>query len=79
MTVTTCTYFTIEELPRNVGRRTSTYLVRNRRSGAVLATIKWYGPWRQFCLSPERGTVWSAGCLAEVQQFIGTLAAARKG
>ena len=35
-----------------------------------LGTIRWYGSWRQYTFFPFTGTLWSAGCLAEVAAFL---------
>ena len=55
--------------------KTSHWFCVNRRSGVVLAEIKWYGPWRQYCVFPFHSTVYSAGCLADTQDFLGQLMA----
>lgn len=38
--------------------------------GLLIGSVTYYGPWRQYCLLPQPDTVWSAGCLADVQDFI---------
>lgn len=43
----------------------------------VLGEIAWNGRWRQYVLT-TRDTIWSAGCLADVQHFIGQLVEARR-
>lgn len=42
------------------------------RHGDELGQVKWFGPWRQYCFFPTVGLsmVFSAGCLADVQNFI---------
>ncbi len=70
-------FFDVEEL-RQAGRVTYKYYIRNRASGEDLATISWYGAWRQFCFFPEIGTVWSDGCLREVRHCLGLIEAKRK-
>jgi len=76
-TVATYRYFTIEKLPRDPDRRTDKFEVR-ALSGETLATIGWWNAWRRYCLYPHALTVWSAGCLADIQDFIGKLMAERK-
>jgi hypothetical protein len=46
------------------------------RHGDALGEIKWFGAWRQYCFFPTYGLsmVFSAGCLADIQDFIGRLA-----
>ena len=74
-------FFRVEECPPAAKRVTSTYRIVSKGNGAALGSIKWYGSWRQFCFFPEPNTVWSAGCLADLQDFFKRLAAdrARKG
>ena len=71
-TVATYRYVTIEKLPRDPDRRTDKFEVR-ALSGETLATIGWWNAWRRYCLYPHALTVWSAGCLADIQDFIGKL------
>jgi len=63
-------YFYVVALPLPRGRKTHVYEIRNAGSDNVLGTIEWYGPWRQFCFVPKGATVWSAGCLQDVRDFI---------
>ena len=49
------------------------HLVRNRRSAAVLATVMWYPRWKQYVAEFTPNTVWSAGCLRDVQEFMSNL------
>ena len=46
--------------------------------GMALGKVRWYGPWRGYCFFPTHGTVWSAGCLREVEGEIDRLMAERK-
>lgn len=73
-------YFVIKELPRSPMRKTSTFVIFNKNSGAALGRIKWYGSWRQYCFFPTQyaETVWSMGCLQDIQGFIGKLMEERK-
>ena len=36
----------------------------------LIGTIEWYGPWRQFIFHAQPNTVWSTGCLADVQDAL---------
>ncbi len=63
-------YFRVFATSLRPGRKTHKYEVLNRRRRTLIGVIQWYGPWRQFCFFPERGTVWSAGCLADMQDAI---------
>ena len=40
--------------------------------------MRWYGAWRQYCFFPYPETVFSAGCLKDVQEFIEALMAERR-
>lgn len=63
-------YIEVRKAPQDPRRRTPTYVVTNKHSGADLGTIQWYGPWRQFCFFPLAVTVWSNGCLDDVKDAI---------
>lgn len=71
-------YFYIQALPLPEGRKTPTFVVINRSSETPIGRIKWYGPWRQYCFYPHGDTVWSDGCLADIQAFIRTHKEARR-
>ena len=71
-------YFNVFAEALKPGRKTQDYTVVNRSSGSIIARIRWYGSWRQYCFFPEGETVWSDGCLTDVQQFIERLAKNRK-
>lgn len=51
--------------------KTSVFELRNSRSGDRLGVVKWYPAWRQYCYFPDRTQILSAGCLADIQDFIG--------
>ena len=67
------TYEWIVVYRHNPPKRQTTfrYAVHNRKSGEIIGWVRWYGPWRQQVLFPEPDTVWSAGCLRDVCDFIG--------
>lgn len=50
--------------------KTDVYLVYSRSSMDELGEIKWYAPWRQYCFFPSEETIWSKGCLNEVNSLI---------
>ncbi len=56
--------------PLQPGRKTVDFQIVNMRSGALIGMVRWYGPWRQYVLFPEPMTVWSKGCLADIQDVI---------
>ena len=53
--------------------KTGVYSCRNNRSEAELGEIRWHGPWRQYCYFPTVQAVYSAGCLADIQEFMAAL------
>ena len=63
-------FFDVRRRPAELHRKTRDFDVVNARSGAELGSIEWYGPWRQYVLTSHAGVVWSAGCLADVQDFM---------
>ncbi len=65
-------YFRILELPQQGKRKTRDYVILTQR-GHLLGFIKFYSGWRQHVLQPESGTVWSKGCLEDVNVFLATL------
>ncbi len=62
---------------RDTGK-TKVYTVNSCHYGDRLATIKWYGRWRQYALYPEPGTLWNSGCLEDVTAFLKSLMAERR-
>jgi hypothetical protein len=70
--VTKYLYFNSQDIP---GRKTKLVEVVNKSSGYVIATIEWYGAWRQYCFFPslEFDTVWNNSCLTEVLFVINKL------
>ena len=64
----------IEEKPR-----TKVWGVfNNKEPDEPMATIEWYGAWRQYCFFPAPDMVFSQGCLEGVNDFIRQLMEARK-
>jgi len=52
------------------GRKTKLWNVRSRRTDGFLGNVKWHPAWRQYVFWPEADTLWSAGCLADVETFL---------
>ena len=73
-------FFVVRAQEARPDRKTLDYSVVQRldAGGERLGTIRWYGPWRQYCFFPEPDTVWSAGCLADVQTAIARIAQRRR-
>lgn len=70
-------YLVLEQVPDDK-KKTMMIDVLSRRHGDKLGTIKWYGPWRQYVFTPEPGTLYSAGCLADIETSIVELMNDRK-
>lgn len=51
-------------------RKTFIWSCRNIGSDHEIGRVMWYGAWRQYCFFPADGCVFSAGCLADIQDFI---------
>ena len=58
--------------------KTKVISVDSKSSGARLAVIKWYGPWRQYVLEPESDTIWNRDCLEDVNAQMKALLAERR-
>lgn len=57
-------------------RKTKIVQVLNKSSNEQIATIEWYGAWRQYVFMPERfefDTVWNNTCLTDVISVINQL------
>lgn len=62
----------IEFRPTSVptGYVTQIWVVVSKSDGLhELGKIKWYAPWRRYCLSPRSGSIWSSDCLRDVATF----------
>ena len=62
-------YLALRYIAPSPSGKTHTFCVENHR-GETLGGIQWYGAWRQYVFYPNPGTIWSAGCLAEVQKLL---------
>lgn len=64
-------YINFRRVPASPTRKTLIYDCHNSHSGAVLGTVRWYGPWRQYCFMDDgRDCVFNRTCLADVQHFL---------
>ena len=46
------------------------YSINNKKSGAPLAQVFWYQPWRQWCARFHEDSVWSNDCLMDLAGFL---------
>ena len=62
------------------GKKTKVIHVINKRSEDEIATIEWYGAWRQYCFFPslEFDTVWNDGCLRDIIEVLSMLMKERR-
>lgn len=60
-------------------QKTNIYEVVSKSSGIRLATILWYGSWRQYVLEPEEFTIWNDGCLTDIVKFLKELKEKKNG
>jgi len=71
-------YIYIERDPDELVCGKSAYYVHNRRSNDILAQLCWYPSWRRWVAEFVPETLWSADCLADVQDAIGRLGLANR-
>jgi len=50
--------------------KTRFFIIRNKRSNAMLGFIKWHGAWKQYCLFTLEKVIFNDSCLEDVQHFI---------
>jgi len=56
-------------LKKTLGKTSIWYCVNIHQEYAI-GVVKWYPRWRQYCYFPFTETVYSAGCLEDIQTFI---------
>lgn len=50
--------------------KTDVWICVNKKSNTALGRVLWYGPWRQYVFLPEKATIFSTGCMADISDFI---------
>ena len=68
-------YLSFKEL--ELKTKTKQFIVQNKLSDFILGHVKWYAPWRKYCFLTYGSIVFDAGCLANIQDFLNKLMAAR--
>jgi hypothetical protein len=58
------------ELNKKDGCKTRRFAVVSKSRGIQLGRISFYPAWRQYILEPDISTLWSDGCLKQVQEFL---------
>jgi len=51
-------------------RKTDIYIIKNIKSQSGIGKIKWNPGWRQYCFFPNNETVFSQGCLDDINNFL---------
>ena len=59
-------------------RKTKVWTVGNINNDIWIGLIEWCNPWRQYCFFPRPETVFSAGCLDDLSDFLKTVNADHK-
>jgi len=49
------------------------YKCINNRAKDTLGTVDWDEAWRQWVFCPEKDTIYSVSCMADISHFIGQL------
>lgn len=57
----------------NPGKKTRIFEVINISGNYVLGVVRWYTAWRQYVFEPVSDTVYSLGCLEDIQKELKTL------
>jgi len=63
-------YIRFAEQPYRPGSKTKAWGCWNNRHHTLLGLVQWDGAWRQYVFWPSDRTQFSAGCLADIQDFI---------
>lgn len=53
--------------------KTQVWEIKNKHHDVPLGTVKWNGDWRQYCFFLEADTVFSSGCMKEIETFLNGL------
>lgn len=71
------TYIRFQEIIK-INKKTKTFLIINNTYNNVLGEIKWNSKWRQYCFYPVNETIFSVGCLNDINNQITELMNERK-
>ena len=51
--------------------KTNVYQILNKSNNSIiLGEVKWYANWRQYCFFPMEETIFSRGCMQDINLFI---------
>lgn len=63
-------YIYMEKVGNSTSGKTSIWKVLNKKTQNSLGEIRWYASWRQYTFMPVQGTIFSEGCLNDIERFI---------
>lgn len=63
-------YICMQQIGKSPSGKTSIWRVLNKSTQTSLGEIRWYASWRQYTFMPTQGTIFSAGCLNDIENFI---------
>lgn len=63
-------YIYMQQVGNSPSGKTSIWKVLNKSTQSILGEVRWYGSWRQYTFMPVQGTIFSAGCLNDIEKFI---------
>lgn len=66
------------KLVREPGRKTDTYLVKNKVTMITIGGVFWYGGFRKYVFQTNPNIIMDAGCLKDVSDFLEALMEERK-
>lgn len=72
MTFPESTYLRFEE-KLSPSAKTKVVSVISRAHSLELGSIKWYGPWRQYCFFPGHATIFNHTCMRTIVEVIDAL------
>lgn len=58
--------------------KTNIYSVKNKNPDELLGFIKWFYDWEQYCFFPINSTIFSKGCMKDINDFISKIMEERK-
>jgi hypothetical protein len=63
-------FLEFRELRPKENAKTKRFAVVSKTRGSQLGRISFYPAWRQYIFEPDISTLWSDGCLKQVQEFL---------
>ena len=60
-------------------KKTQIWQVTTKDDINILGQVRWFARWRQYSFFPEQATIFSSGCLRDIQNFMAILMEQKKG